>query len=127
LKACFVHNQVEHKTGCPFCGKNYCSNCLHLVGKRKTVICRSCYEHFLQKIKRSQSRRYVFILTGFIIAILSLYMVFQSLQSDVDTTILYIISGGLGLFSIMFNVVRLQQYKSWEVVYEYPERNKTLN
>lgn len=69
----------------------------------------------------------MFILAGALIAIPSFYMGFQSLESDTDTTILYIISGGLGLFSIVFSAVRLHQYKNWEVVEEYPGSNKTLN
>lgn len=125
MKSCFVHNHVEYENSCPFCNKNYCADCLILVGKRKTVICKSCYNHFSQRIKRANTRRYLLIAAGAYLTISCVYSVFQSLESDIETTILYMISAGLGLYAIVNSVIRLRQFKNWDIVVEYnqPEVN----
>lgn len=70
MQVCFKHSEKEYEKSCPFCSKDYCEDCLLLLGKRRTIICVDCYNHFLNKIKKSTIRRYVYVVFGLIILIL---------------------------------------------------------
>lgn len=69
MQICFKHSEKEYEKSCPFCSKDYCEDCLLLLGKRRTVICVDCYNHFLNKIKKSTIRRYVYVVFGLIFLI----------------------------------------------------------
>ena len=66
MRVCYKHAEKPNAKSCPFCSKDYCEDCLLLVGKRKTVICKDCYTILFNKIKKSTIRRYINLLLGVI-------------------------------------------------------------
>lgn len=129
MKSCFVHKNIEHEKSCPFCSKDYCNECLMLVGKRKTVICKTCYHHYMEKINKSKFRRYIYIFAGLVIVVPLFMNAFEAFRNESANATLFILIGGLVLLSITLNTVRLMQFKNWTIKEEYPplrEKNQEM-
>ncbi len=119
MQACFKHTEKAAEKSCPFCSKDYCQDCLLLAGKRKTVICEDCYNHFYSKIKGSIIRRYVYLVLGFILIIPVVINIFSSFASGDQNGMLFLVLGAGILLSIAMNAIRLVQFRSWEIKENY--------
>lgn len=126
MKPCFNHESSEFEKTCPLCSKDFCEYCLLLVGKRQTLICTNCYSHIIRKIKNSTKRRYILILGGIIILAPTLMQAPDFLSSGNSDAALFFIFSLVIILTTALNIVRLVQYRSWNIIQKYSRTKKDL-
>ena len=124
MRMCYKHAEKPNAKSCPFCSKDYCEDCLLLVGKRKTVICKDCYTILFNKIKKSTIRRYIYLLLGVIWLVLILVNFSNYFLLESPNSTIFILLGVGILYSFTVNIIRLIQYRSWNVIESYTKTIK---
>lgn len=115
MLSCYKHRELESVTTCATCSKNYCEECLVLIGKLKVACCKDCYSEIKKLTKKSILRkRILYILTGVITFIFFLaYLVMPELINNLSIYLI-LLSG-----FVVFNIIRVRQLKENYIAEEY--------
>jgi uncharacterized membrane protein YesL len=123
MDTCFKHVDKAAIKDCMYCGKGYCEECLLLHGETKTVICKDCYNIYQNRIKKSNLRRVIYIISAILVSIYFLLTVFGGLtDSESSDSIFNIFIVLILLFTSIFNYIRIRQTRKWLQTEEYQSK-----
>lgn len=129
MEKCFNHNEINSENSCTQCGKNYCSDCLLLIGYRKVVVCKECYSIIMNQNNKANKRRYLVIGLGSILLILSLRNIIELITEDIGDNffVLYLILSGAMIYAISKSIIKIYQTRTLKIVDKYKKEEKTIS